>query len=398
MFKLFRNLRRISYCVVLSLAAHLLVAYAFRFLGSYDFGAAVNPPCITVSLAEALPEAKAPVVVAPKEEAAPKQEQPPAVAPVAKKTDAEPDDDAPVVPPAPAQPAPKVPVAATEPPPIKKVKEEPAAPAPRPAVAQAPPANAKPVAVPTAVAGTGSYFSAQYEKLTYQITKLGIPVGSAELESKNENGVTSVGLRIKTNLAFSAIFPVDDVIETNRIDGRFINTSIRQREGSFRADEMFTINMQKRTVAWNDLVHGRRQKLDVPTTDVVDSLTGIYYLRNRPLEVGKNEVMHVYDSEIYAEVPVEVLRKEEIRLPNLAKVATIVVRPLQKTAGMFRRTGDMLIWMTDDQNRVPVKIETTVAVGRVTAELLSSETTPHGKPDDGKKRLGSAANGPIPWL
>jgi hypothetical protein len=110
---------------------------------------------------------------------------------------------------------------------------------------------------------------------------------------------------------------------------------------------------------------------------VVDTLSGIYSLRSRKLEVGKTEMLHVYDAEVVGDVPVEIVRREEMRLPNLTKVKTLVVRPLQKTAGMFRRSGEVLIWMTDDAFKVPVKIVTTMALGKVTAELVSAETKPH---------------------
>jgi len=110
------------------------------------------------------------------------------------------------------------------------------------------------------------------------------------------------------------------------------------------------------------------------TDEALDTLSGFYYLRNRPLQVGKTEALHIFDSETYADVPVEVLRRESMRLPNFTKVDTVVVRPLQQTAGIFRRTGDVLIWMTDDAYKVPVKIVTSVALGTVTAELVAAES------------------------
>jgi len=234
----------------------------------------------------------------------------------------------------------------------------------------------------------------QHEKLTYQISMHGIPIGSAELEAKCEQGVTTITLRVRSNAAISSVFPVDDVVETRHIDGRFIITKIRQQEGAFRSDEAFTINLGKKRVSWDDFIQHRTQRMSVPTDEVLDTLSGIYYLRNRQLQVGRTEILHIYDSETYAEVPVEILRREEMRLPNLVQVATLVVRPLQKTAGIFRRTGAVLIWMTDDDHKVPVKIVTSIALGQVTAELVSAES---GAPGDGKATFGPVAPGlPLP--
>jgi hypothetical protein len=41
-----------------------------------------------------------------------------------------------------------------------------------------------------------------------------------------------------------------------------------------------------------------------------------------------------------------------------------------KSEGIFNRKGEMLIWLTDDQKRIPVKMQTKVAVGAITATLV----------------------------
>jgi hypothetical protein len=222
----------------------------------------------------------------------------------------------------------------------------------------------------------GDFLTIQHEKLIYRISMLGVPVGNAELDSRYENGEVWITLRIKSNAAISTVFPVDDFVETRHIDGKFIMATIKQQEGSFRSDEGFTINLRKKRVSWFDNIGRRNQSTSIPTDQVLDTLSGIYYLRNRHLKIGTTEVLHVFDSEIYSEVPVEILRRESLQLPNLTTVDTLVIRPLQKTAGMFRRTGDIQIWITDDEYKVPVKITTTVALGTITVELVSAESTP----------------------
>jgi len=224
----------------------------------------------------------------------------------------------------------------------------------------------------------GDFLSSKNEKLTYLISIYGIPVGSAELEAKHEKGEIWLTLRVKSNAAITAIFPVDNIVETRYISGRFIMTRIIQQEGAFRSDQGFTINQGKKRVTWSDNIGGRSLTTSVPTDEVVDTLSGIYLLRSRPLQVGIEETLHIFDSEIYADVPVEILRRETMRLPNFTKIDTLVIRPLQKTPGLFRRTGDILIWMTDDANKVPVKIVTSVALGTVTVELMSAESNPPG--------------------
>jgi hypothetical protein len=65
-----------------------------------------------------------------------------------------------------------------------------------------------------------------------------------------------------------------------------------------------------------------------------------------------------------------VLRKEKIKT-KLGEFDTVVIKPLMKSEGIFDRKGDMYIWLTDDLRRIPVKMQSKVAVGSITATLVS---------------------------
>lgn len=218
------------------------------------------------------------------------------------------------------------------------------------------------------------------ENLSYLISLMGIPVGSVELEALNENGEVRITLRTRTNSALSSIYPVDDSIETRHIGGNFIITNIRQQEGGFSSDIGFTIFLRDRRVFWIDRIRNRVSNESIPNNEVLDTLSSFYYIRNRPLQVGKTELLHIYDGDTYAPVPVEVLRQEEVRLRNFTKVDSLVLRHVKQPGGIFRRTGDMLIWLTNDENKVPVKVETTTPLGKATIELVSAETKPYAPP------------------
>lgn len=221
---------------------------------------------------------------------------------------------------------------------------------------------------------TSDFMGTTHEKLVYRISLLGLPVGSAELEASSENEEIRITLRVKSDAVLSSIYPVDDLIETRHINGNFILTRIRQQEGAFRGDRGFTIFLRDKSVFWIDRLTKRSLKESLPDSDVVDMLSGLYYLRNRPLSEGLTEILHIYDSDKYTAVPVDILRREKILLPGFRQIATLVVHPKLETEGIFKRTGDVFIWLSDDEFRVPVKFITTIALGQVTAELVSAES------------------------
>jgi hypothetical protein len=177
---------------------------------------------------------------------------------------------------------------------------------------------------------------------------------------------------------FSTIYPVDDLIETRHINGNFILTRIRQQEGSFRGERGFTIFLRDKSVFWIDRLSNRSVKEPLPNSEVLDILSGLYFLRNRPLQVGTVETLHIYDSDNYAAIPVNVIRRETVTLPAFREVDALLVQPQMKPGGIFRRTGDVQIWLSDDRYKVPVKIVTSIALGQVTIELMSAESKQPG--------------------
>jgi hypothetical protein len=221
---------------------------------------------------------------------------------------------------------------------------------------------------------SSEFMGAESETLNYRIYLLGIPVGSAILEARRDKGDVWISLKVTSDAVISNIYPVDDLIETRHINGNFIISRIRQKEGPFTSDRGFTLFLREKSVFWIDRLTEKSVRETIPNSEVVDLLSGLYYLRNRQLQVGRSETVHIYDSDTYTEVTVDVLQRETIRLPDFSEVKSLVIQPKLKTEGIFKRTGDIRIWLSDDEFRVPVKIVTSIALGQVTAELVSAES------------------------
>jgi len=63
-----------------------------------------------------------------------------------------------------------------------------------------------------------------------------------------------------------------------------------------------------------------------------------------------------------------VIKKERIKT-ILGKVDTIVIKPILNFPGIFRHKGNIYIWLTDDQKRLPVRMKTEIVFGAVSATL-----------------------------
>ncbi len=220
------------------------------------------------------------------------------------------------------------------------------------------------------------FMTARRERLTYRISLVKIPLGRAVMEASNVNGDFRITLRITSGGMLSSLYPVDDLVETRMIGGNYLLTRVRQNEGDLHGDFGFTLMLRERKAFWVDRLRNRYDYQPLPDADVTDALAGFYLLRNRELEVGGQVLLNIFDGSEHSPVRVQVLRRDRVRLADLRNADTIVIRPELPAVGLFRNNRDMLVWLTDDENSVPVKLECATPVGRVTAELVSSEVDP----------------------
>jgi len=147
----------------------------------------------------------------------------------------------------------------------------------------------------------------------------------------------------------------------------------RNREVIFEPHRVMSQDFLAKTIEYIDYPKAQIENTNYSSQSYVDPLTSIYILRDRHLVFGKSEFIKVYDTRKFYEVEVLFLRKETIKTPA-GTFDTIVVRPMMKTEGIFNRTGNMDIYFTDNEMKIPVRMDTKVSVGTVVAELMEIKT------------------------
>jgi hypothetical protein len=105
-----------------------------------------------------------------------------------------------------------------------------------------------------------------------------------------------------------------------------------------------------------------------------DLISGIYILRSLPLAVGKTFTLNVSDSGLVYEVPVRVTAREQQKT-ILGKVMCFKVEPqVFGTGRMIEQKGSMIIWITDDNRRLPVRSQLNTSFGKIEVRLRKMET------------------------
>jgi hypothetical protein len=116
------------------------------------------------------------------------------------------------------------------------------------------------------------------------------------------------------------------------------------------------------------------------TPCLFDVMSAVYYFRSvdfTPYQVGAKIPIHmILDSKAY-HLYIRYLGKETIQTRNRQKYNCIKFAIQLVEGTMFKGDNDAVIWVTDDENKVPVMVEAQILVGSVKAILTETKGLRH---------------------
>jgi hypothetical protein len=105
---------------------------------------------------------------------------------------------------------------------------------------------------------------------------------------------------------------------------------------------------------------------------ILDVLSALYAARIKGIPEKEPLMLPVFDNGKRYVLRVRFLKRDRLDLPPpLGKdVPTVVVEPqLAEGSGLFVKEGRLILWLTDDARRIPVRMKSRVAIGSVGADL-----------------------------
>ncbi|MDD2310039.1 MAG: DUF3108 domain-containing protein [Desulfuromonadaceae bacterium] len=222
------------------------------------------------------------------------------------------------------------------------------------------------------------------ERLEFELSYSGIIAGRAVQEVKQVGNEIHIVSTAKSADWLRFFFPVDDRIESYLSSGTpplDIGTprlyQERKHEGKTITNREARFDHEKLEVTTTDH-RNKSVKKQAITKQTYDTLSSFFYFRTVPLQVGTSYYIDIFDGKRLWNTEVKVLRREEIVTP-LGRFKTVVIHPLLKFEGIFARTGDMFIWLTDDERRIPVQMKSKVVIGSITATITGGSYWSGGK-------------------
>ena len=222
------------------------------------------------------------------------------------------------------------------------------------------------------------------ERLEYEITYSGVMAGRAVQEATREGNEVRLVSTAKSADWLKLFFPVNDRIESVLIKGvppLFIGVPrlYRERihEGWTRFEKDAVFDREALEVNTSDFLK-KTETTQKITKRTYDTLSSFFYFRTVALQVGTSSFIDIFDCKKLWNTEVQVLRREQVTIP-LGTFNTVVIKPMLKFQGIFARTGDIHIWLTDDERRIPVLMKSKVKIGSITVTLVGGSYWPEKK-------------------
>lgn len=208
----------------------------------------------------------------------------------------------------------------------------------------------------------------------YAVAGIYVNAGTATftntLETLNGKPVYHIVGEGNSNSSYDIIYKVRDKYET------YIDTSTLQalkfvrnvNEGGYKKYQNVVFNKTANTAVTNDGVF----KVPECVQDVVSS---VFYSRNidfSKLRVNDKIAFSMFlDNEVH-NMYIRYLGKETIKT-KYGKFNCIKFKPLLLKGEIFEGGEKMTVWVSDDDNRIPVRIESPISVGKVKIDMMSYE-------------------------
>lgn len=166
------------------------------------------------------------------------------------------------------------------------------------------------------------------------------------------------------------------IAEKDKLRSRYFYRDVK--EGGFEITEKYLFDHRH-----NVVYTGIKPKKELWQADTVkinqctlDPLTMIYYARcidySKYQPGDKIPISIFIDNKEYASY-IRYIGKEAYEVKGLGTVNTIKFKPLLIEGTIFNGGEEMTVWVTDDENKVPVQIESEILVGSIKATILQYE-------------------------
>ena len=222
------------------------------------------------------------------------------------------------------------------------------------------------------------------ETLIYDIKYGIITAGESTLTLKETTYWDTVACyqilsKASTNSFFDKVYKVRDEIESIwRIrDLQTLRFTKKLREGNYRQHRIHFYYPEQGFTIYTRIGKNKTKedRMDIPPF-TQDILSSFYYLRQQEFTVGDTVVVNVTaDGRNY---PAKIIARKLEKIDTIfGEKECIVAEPILEGEAIFKQTGEIYIWITNDEYKIPVKLSSKIIFGSFNAILKNAKNVPY---------------------
>lgn len=168
-------------------------------------------------------------------------------------------------------------------------------------------------------------------------------------------------------------FKVDDIYESyiDKTTGNPYQYIRNIDEGGYTKNQQGFFSQSENKILVKDYKHKTEKTLSI-AKNTQDILSSFYYLRNYPnidkIKTGEFVAIDMFFDDETTKFRLKFLGRENIRT-KFGVVQTMIFRPLVQSGRVFKEEESLTIWISDDDNKLPVRVKASLAVGSLKADL-----------------------------
>lgn len=226
------------------------------------------------------------------------------------------------------------------------------------------------------------------EKLTFVVSYGGVNAAEATLEVndimyKHEIPAYRITSNAKTYPFFDTFFKVRDAIESVWDKERQVSLQFTKNlnEGKYRQYRVSNYDPDTKTCLYRrwQYKQNRFKDKEITILDRTQDIFSAFYLtRMQDLKVGKDIYIRCCTDGINYTTRVIVHRIETVNT-IFGQKECLVIEPKLAGEAIFKQTGQIFIWVTNDQYKVPVLLESKISFGKFKAKLSDAVNVPYQK-------------------
>ncbi|MEO0571105.1 MAG: DUF3108 domain-containing protein [Bacteroidota bacterium] len=178
----------------------------------------------------------------------------------------------------------------------------------------------------------------------------------------------------KTTGFASIFFKVDNTFESyfDKEDGKPYKFIRDTYEGGYTKDIEIRFNYENDVALFHDKKN--KKEFNIPVNNrVQDLLSASYHLRNKynieDFKKGETLTMDMlFDDDGVYQFKLKYLGKEIVRT-KFGKVECLKFRPYVQSGRVFEEEESLTLWVSNDLNKIPIRIKADLAVGSIKADL-----------------------------